>query len=174
MDMHACMYAHTCTWTYGYPQPRFIRIHQLCITQYTCFELDTVDIVSWICIHISIYIQFCIVGYGGCIDRSINTRIRLLITITALSCLNNDNHHNATTSTTTTTTTTTNDNNDNNDNDHNNDNHATTTTTTTITNTLNNNIDNIDNNHNTTIIMILIMIRVVDVNMTLAVSYAMA
>ena len=173
MDMHACMYAHTCTWTYGYPQPRFIRIHQLCITQYTCFELDTVDIVSWICIHISIYIQFCIVGYGGCIDRSINTRIRLLITITALSCLNNDNHHNATTSTTTTTTTT-NDNNDNNDNDHNNDNHATTTTTTTITNTLNNNIDNIDNNHNTTIIMILIMIRVVDVNMTLAVSYAMA
>ena len=38
-----------------YPQLRFVYAHQLFRTQYTCFELDAVDIDWWMCIH------FCLV-----------------------------------------------------------------------------------------------------------------
>ena len=40
------------------PQPRFIHIRQSFRIQYTCFELDAVNIDWWICIH------FCLAAWG--------------------------------------------------------------------------------------------------------------
>ena len=42
-------------WSSHLPQPRVIHTHQLFRLQYTCFELDTVNIDWWMCIN------FCLV-----------------------------------------------------------------------------------------------------------------